>query len=181
MSMAWALEGVGLWLCDQAEWPKKQVAVQFQAMPPAISVDWHISIDDGGVTTAPEGNYYLTETYEIVLGIWKRVTGQFHSDLSGNILLSSDIYRPNAVMLDELERKCIKHLHQNWTMIGELNARYGLPVEGKGDSFRGTLAYQGRTPNQPIGTAVGGDAIAWIGRKLKFRGLMRTQAIGSIG
>lgn len=178
MSMAFVLEGTRDYLRSQNTWTYEQIGIQFQTIPPNTARQWYIGMDDAGVESAIEKNYYLTETFSIEIGIW-REHASIPRDRSGEMQLATDIYIAGIKTLNALERLVIAQLHGIYAVPAAINAQFTLPSIGSGGVFRLPLAYRGRTRNEKLEVADVQDSALWFGRRLLFRGLPRTQYINS--
>lgn len=176
MSMGMALEGVRDWLRDKNGWTNQECGVMFRCVPPNRAGQKFIAIDDGGVETGPANTYGLTEIYNIEIGIWRR-PGHLPKDMLGQAMLPEDLYLPEISTLNDLERRVIFWLHFKKELPPYLNAKYGLPDEGRGDIFQEMLTYRGRTKVETAQPDEGQPGLVFIGRKLRFRGLKRIQKI----
>lgn len=179
MTMAFVVEGVRDYLRDNAPWTKYQCSIQHGAMPPSVATEIHIAIDAGPITTAPENSYYLGETSEIIIGVWKRWK-DVPRDRTGTMLVETDIYRAAVATLHSEERTAVKLLHKSFAAMGAINTQFSLPDASKGDAFQSPLHYMGNSGNETM-VVVDAQEAAFLGRKLRFRGLLRIQYVDSIG
>lgn len=185
MSMALLLEGVRDYLRSQNElpngdqWGRQQVGIQFKSMPPATAGQFFLSLDDGGVDAPSNPSYYLKEIYTITIGVWRRM-GTTPANRRGQQLLADDIYRDQITTLEDLERIAIKQLHEKPVVTQSVNDQFGLPSEALGDRFQGRLYYTGRSTNETTGLPDSPSEV-FIGRKLRFRGMLRVQRIENMG
>lgn len=186
MSMGMALLGTRDYLRTALTWTKDNIGIQHNNLPPNAARNWYVALDDGGVEGTPQGQYYLKEIFSITVGIWRR-PGRLPQDVSGAIMLPDDIYVSGIETLNDLERKIIKKLHNNYALMASINTQFSLPsatVSGDvgGDVFgQEPLIYRGRTKNEVVSIPGTTDAQAWFGRRLNFRGLSRTQYINAMG
>lgn len=171
MSMGMVLESVRDWLRERNSWPQTECGVQLRAVPPNIAGQKYIAIDDDGVDAGPDKNRELSESFGFEVAIWRRPS-HLAPDMTGMVMLTEDRYKPEISTLNDLERRVIKHLHQNWDYLAFLNDKFGLADAGRGDNFILPPVYRGRSK---IDFAMIDQDTAFIGRRMKFRGLKRVQ------
>lgn len=179
MSMGMVLEGVRDWLRDRNEWSITECGVTDDGYPPARAGNFYIAVDEDGVDVGPERTNALTEIYKIEVTVWRR-PGHLPKDFLGNIVLPEDRYLPEIKTLHDLERRVIYHLH-GWrastnTLRNFLNTKFNLPDVGRGDAFITELMSTGRGRKEKHQVD---DGMPFIGRRLRFRGLMRVQKISN--
>ena len=180
MSMGLALEGARDFLRQETGWSANQCGIQHQGIPPATAGDFYVAVDDNGVETGREVNNELREIVGLEISIWRRER-DMPQDMSGLSFLDQHRYKVAATTLENMERLVIKTLHHNWSFRVFINDRFALPSDAVGDVFLGSLTYRGRGRNETVGLPESNDATMFIGRRLRFRGLHRTQKIGSMG
>ena len=138
-----------------------------------------MSIDDDGVTQlAGDSDSYLKERFKLVVGIWRRIS-ETPVDLRGKEMLRDNPYQANATTLSDLERYVIRSLHKSRFVNQRINDEIGQDTEQFGEAhFILPLNYRGRSTNEYF-TPPGMDAKqgTWMGRRLRFSGLDRTQSI----
>lgn len=187
MSMGMALLGTRDYLRTSLTWTLKDIGIQYNNFPPNAAKNWYVAIDDGGVEGTPAKQYYLKEIYTITVGVWRR-PGRVPQDVSGNLMIPDDIYISGIETVNDLERKVIKWLHNNYLLMASINTQFSLPTAtgagagAGGDVFgQEPLIYRGRTKNEFITIPGTNDAQVWFGRRLQFRGLTRTQYVNAMG
>jgi len=182
MSMSTALKALRDWMQTESNitWGNPPIALNkdncfigIDAEPQHVTGKFCIVIDDGGVdTTAPE-NYFHSETYTITIAVWRRITTYAEDRRGQTMLVPNDIYSTYAKSIEQLSRDVITNVHQSYTFLSYLNALVG--TEETGDIYRSPLNYRGRgtTSIMPLD-----DREAFLGRMLRFSGLLRVQRIG---
>jgi len=185
MSMSYALTGTRDWLHDSSAsgitWGDPAIALNkdvcylaWEARPQRIGGAFAICIDDGGTDTTNSDNYYVGETYTMLVGIWRRI-GKYSIDrLAQQMYIPNDLYATNAKSLEDLERDIVTALHQNYAVRAAVNTAYSLPGSGLGDKFLSPWCYKGRGEVEALPFD---DQNAYLGRVLRFTGFMRNQAI----
>lgn len=156
--------------------------VEFGAYPPPTASDWYIAIDFGGESqTAGPQQYFLREEYSLLIGIWRRQT-EVPRDRLGRMNLRSDLYRPQATTIQAMSRSLIKNLHQQFWLPTEINLKLATD-ESYGNKVQSPLIYLGSGANEPytVDSLRTNDVETFIGRRMKFRGLMRSQKIEEMG
>lgn len=186
MSMGMGLHGVRNWLREQFGWKENQCGVQYQCIPPAIGEQYYIALDDAGVETGPEETDALTEILNLEIGVWRRPGGK-PADRLGLLKLPTDLYLNNIYSNTQLERMVIVAtgpvkqsggLHMNWRLPLFINELFKLPNDDEGAGFLGALTFRGYSRFESIGIpGQGNDAVAYYGRRLRFRGLKRIQNV----
>lgn len=182
MSMALVLRFTRDWLREKNGWDHTQCGVQAMAEPPYEAASpFYIGLEDGGVEPGNELTDSLKETLSITIGIWRKPEHLGH-DLAAGLTLPQDQYLLGSLSLYEIERAIIVHksftgsvkngLHGNYQFVQDLNAAYNLPDESLGAGFIGCWKFRGRGGVEPLGRE---DGQAWIGFKLRFRGVWREQ------
>lgn len=184
MSMAMALEYVTEFLIQQNGWTKDQVGVQPDAIPPYNAGPFYIALDDSGTEGGNDETDDLEETLNLTISIWRRPE-HLLNDRKGLMKYPQDKYLIGAWTLHRLERAVVVHksaspvkngLHQNWSLVSGINARYNLPSDEDGASFILPLRYKGRGRMETTGYADDqGTAQVFYGYRLRFRGLKRVQ------
>lgn len=175
MSMAMALQGVRDLLRSTNQWDEKQCGLQENGIPPAICRSFYAGIDETSVTSANESNYYLGEAFAISVHVSRNVAW-IPKDYQGNALLKSDPYLQSILTMDDLERKVILSLHDNWALTNIINDHWNLPNDNLGDVFIGSLSFIGRTKTRDLIAEDGNNGTAFKSRELRFRGLKRNQS-----
>ncbi len=186
MSMGPALEGTRDYLREHANIrnkpgaENKRVTIEFNLFPPPMASNWHIALDDGGIETGNQVNNELVEVLTLMVGIWKR-PGGVAPDRQGNLMLETDLYQRQVSTIEQLERAIIKTLHENHAVDAYINTKFGLPVAGLGDAFGGRWVYRGRQKMESVALPDYQGSPVWIGRRLRFTGLKRTQRVSNMG
>lgn len=156
--------------------------VEFQAYPPPTAGDWYIAMDFAGESqTAGPQQYFLREEYSFLFGIWRRQT-EVPRDRLGRMNLRSDLYRPQATTIQAMSRALIKNLHQQFWLTTEVS----LKIQNNdinGNVPESPLIYLGSNANEQytVDSMRTGDVETFIGRRLKFRGLLRIQTTTEMG
>lgn len=190
MSMALSLQYGAEWLRAKYGFKPNECGVQEETLPPNDAGMFYIGLDDGGVEGGPDNTEALTEVLNWTIGIWKKPEHLQLKDKRGDLQLPRDKYLVGAYTLYDLERRVIVDrsvngrfgFHKNWQFMNGLNERFSLPSESDGDKFYTPMSYRGRGRMEKMGVERGGlpdggvDVQLWIGYRLRFRGLMRTQA-----
>lgn len=190
MSMAFSLQYGAEHLRTKYGWQPNQCGVQFDALPPNDAGQFYIALDDGGVEAGAEDTEALTEVVSWTVGIWRKPEHLFIKDKRGDLHSPIDKYLMGAYTLNDLERMVIIDrpsnkfwgFHKNWKFLQGLNERFSLPHTQDGDKYFTPLVYRGRGRMEMIGLDRGVlgdgsiDVQPWFGYRLRFRGLMRTQA-----
>ncbi len=190
MSMSLALEYTRNWLqglnsstCD-IRWGDGTVKLNkdtcylgWGGRPQHITNQFCIVLDDGGVAATQPENYFQSETYTLLVYVWRR-TGRYSEDRLGQqMYISDDLYTTYAKSLEKLERDIIVNLHNNYTMLTWVNAagQANLPTEANGDAFLNPWNYRGRGENEVFAMD---EENSWLGRSLRFDGFLRIQKQG---
>lgn len=190
MSMAFSLQYGAEWLRTKYGFQANQCGVQYDALPPNDAGMFYIALDDGGIESGPENTAALTETLNWTIGVWRKPEHLFLKDKRCDLQLSIDKYLIGAYTIHDLERKVIVDrpvnklhgFHENMEFLQGLNARFSLPHTQDGDVFFTPLRFRGRGRMEMIGVDRGTlgngevDTQLWFGYRLRYRGLMRTQA-----
>lgn len=186
--MALVIEYTVSWLRLKNNWAINQCGPQVDALPAMDAGPFYVAVDDAGVETGGEDSDYLKEIFTITIGIWRRPEHFSQRDRRGELKLPNDRYISGAYTLADLERLVLVHktvagvatkngLHGNWLFRQALNTNYGLPDATLGAEFTGCLTYRGRSRME--GVAIDNKTVAdpepWLGYRLRFRGLSRTQ------
>lgn len=190
MSMAMALEYITEYCRDTFGWKVNECGVQYDAQPAMDAGQFYVAFDDAGVEGGSDNTDSLKETLNITIGIWRRPS-YLMKDKRGQLKLPHDLYILGAYTLNDLERMLIVHnsansekkgLHNNYGFLSNLNTRYNLPNSEYGASFLTPLNYRGRGRMESIATesGAGTDVQAWLGYRLRLRGLMREQKLRTI-
>jgi len=179
MSMGMALEGTRDYLRTQQSWTYKEIGIQFRNLPPAVAPQAYVALDDGGVSTQRSNDYFLRESLTITIGVWRRMS-EYPKDVSGQLLIPSNIYQPLVKSLEDLERLVIDDLHTAHALTSAINTQFSLPDATLGDKYTGHLSYTGRTTNETLALPESPDVV-FIGRRLRFQGLTRLQPVSGIG
>ena len=176
MSMAVVLQRVRDHLRSALALSADQCGVRVGGHPPASSGELYVAVDELGVECTARD--HLREVYVVEVALWRRV-GQWPDDRAGDALLRDDAYLAGALTLDRLERSVIAALHGNYTDIpAAANAAIGAGSPGGGDVFQLALYYAGRTRTEAWqDRRQSGSPTAWLGRRLKFAGMNRVQAM----
>lgn len=185
MSTGMALEFTRDWLRDKYGWNYTNCGVHFDAVPPLeCASPFYISIDDGGVESDDSDTDSLKEIVSIRVGIWRKPE-HLHQDLRGMMKLPNDLYVFGTKTLEMIERQIVVHksatayekhgLHRNYQFVNALNTRYNLPEELLGDKFKHPFRYRGKGQMEELGMVGKTGVQTWLGWRLRFRGLSRTQ------
>lgn len=179
MSMGMVLEGVCDWLRARNGWGVKECGIADGTFPFAATGQFFVGIDEDGESGGNAETNALTEVFSIEIGVWRR-PGHLPKDMHGQMLVPQDRYLPEIKTLHDLERRVKVFLHHRWELVQALNTKYGLPDSGRGDNFITSLVWQStsRKDAYVAGTSAQ-NAIAFVGRRLKFRGLKRVQKIST--
>ena len=183
MSMGILLDTILDWLPTQDMEFRRGInyGVEFRGSPPPTAKDWYIAFDDGGVVQRgrPE-DHWINEEYSMIVGLWRRQS-EVPMDRVGNMYLESDQYRPQAKSLDQMERQMLRIFHQNWDFLNALNAKLEPRDDAvRGDDFNRVFIYRGRSANETLtlpGEHANRSQDTFIGRRLRFSGIERTQYI----
>jgi len=153
-----------------------QCDVRPDGRPIDVAGDLYVCISEGGVQS--ESRLHLSERHEIEVSIWRRATA-VPTDRQGDLLLPDDQYVANLQTLDDLERAIIAHIHGNDADIRQ--AANALLTSGgaNSDGFSVTLFYAGRGPSETF-TDRPRSSAEWIGRRLRFGGMLRIQPLGAM-
>jgi len=152
-----------------------QCDIRADGSPPGSAAEFYVAIDEFGVKSTARD--HLSEVYEIEIAVWRR-SGQYPADRRGDLTLPDDPYLAGILTLDDLERAVIKQIHANYTDItAAANTAIGAPSEGNGDVFQLALYYAGRGATEVLQHEENKDDSAWFGRRLKFAGMNRVQAV----
>lgn len=184
MSMALALEGIQNWLRDRNGWKPNECGVQYDALPGFDSGQFYVAIDDAGVEAGSPNTNSIKETLSITIGIWKRPE-HLAGMRKGQLKLPLDKYLLGSWTLHQLERQVIIRqlhgLHANYEFMNYLNSINFLPDDLEGAKFNQPLFYGGRGRMDTVAVDAKGlsDPVAWIGYRLRFRGLVREQRLGN--
>lgn len=179
MSMALVLEGAKDFLRGEYGWEINRVTIEFESRPAPTAQQWHVALDDGGVSAGDGRTYMLQEEVSIVVGVWRQF-GATPNDRLGNLVKRTNPYLAQMPSVDKLERQVIAAYHGSFDLVGDLNTRWSLPDDELGSAFESTLVYDGRGGLEKFSHGEVSD-LTWLGRRLRFRGLRRQQNIGSIG
>lgn len=179
------LEGAQDFLRVLNNWKPTECVVAPETMPIATAGQFFVGIDESSVEGGEENTHALKEIFNIEVGIWRRC-GQFPKDRWREQLKTQNIYLPEVATLDTLERQVLTTLHGYGRRSGPslwefINAKFGLPVTGLGDKFNGTLMYRGRNKSEVISLPKEEGGGEFYGRRLRFRGLHRTQTTTNMG
>ena len=151
-----------------------QCDVRPGGMPTAAAGEFYVAVDELGVQSTAQS--HLREQYEIEVSIWRR-TGQYPDDRLSDVVLRDDVYLAGIQTLDDLERSVIKNLHANYTDItAAANTAIDAGAPGKGDIFQLALYYTGRSRSEVLDHNPKENPAPWLGRRLKFTGMIRVQA-----
>jgi len=172
-----ALEGTRDYLQSENSWTDHQCNLQQNAVPPPVAPQFYIALDDGGIEN-DSVEHFLRETYTMVVGVWFRV-GAYPEDARGFMQLKTDLYRATIDTLNSLERKVLQNTHHIWALVTAVNTQFSLPSAGDGDYFQSTWVYQGRSGNE-ITALPDQQGNAYLGRRMRFRGMRRIQLVDSI-
>jgi len=154
---------------------KDACGVQSGGRPPNSAGELYLAVDELGVQSTARA--HLREVYELEIALWRR-GGQYADDRHGDVLLADDPYLAGVRTLDALERDVIRHVHGNYSDItAAANAEIGAGGGEAGDIFQLALYYVGRGRTETIPRPAADRTIDWIGRRLKFLGMTRVQAL----
>lgn len=182
---------MGLVLDAMLEWMPTQwrelsegrnFGVEWEALPPATAGDWYVAIDDGGVSGQGQPqDYYLHEQAQVIIGVWRRQT-ETPRDRIGRLMLRTDKYRPQAQSLEMIERQIVTMLHFGYGLMSKMNTTIQATT-GLGDCVTMPLIYRGRSRNEAVDLPgfKSQEYQTFIGRRLKFSGLDRTQGVEVMG
>lgn len=173
MSIGMVLEATRDWLREKNGWSPAQCGVSDEGYPFEKSGQIYIGIDEDGISAGPPETYALTETFQIEVAVWRR-PGHLPKDMYDQLVVPEDRYLPEVSTLHDLERRVLFWLHHRWPFLTYINAKYGLPDSGRGDKFTEALTYSGSSRKEVYTVREG---VAYMGRRLRFRGLKRTQKI----
>ena len=184
MSMALALEYTCEWLRTKNTWVAQQCGITYNAEPALDAGKFFVGIDDSGVETGDERTDALTEIMNLTIVFWRRPE-HFLKVRRGLIKTNNDPYIVGAYTLHDIERLIIvprlNGLHLNYTFLADLNTYFALPHDDLGASFITPLVYRGRSRMESIILpSTNGDGQAWLGYRLRFRGLQRTQKLRGV-
>lgn len=183
--MSIVLQATETWLRSSCDFDNTQCGIQPRCEPPPIAGQWYVGIDDGGIDqtarhdSTGEFDQYLREVFTVEIGIWRR-PGQFPMDRRRELMKNVSPYLLEQQSIESLERKIIVALHkaQGWRAIANDVAGGGLPLGGRGDVFSLPLGYAGRGKNETLALIrTSNDPDLFFGRRLRFRGATRTQAL----
>lgn len=186
MSMAMVLEGSQDFLRQLYEWKPTECVVAPETLPTASAGPFFIGIDEGSVEGGEENSHKLKEVFNIEIGIWRR-PHNLPKDRWREYLKVQNMYLPEVATLDTLERQVITALHGYGKRNGGpslwefINTKFQLPISGRGDRFNGTLMYKGRGKSEVISLPAEEGGGEFYGRRLRFRGLDRTQSTTQMG
>lgn len=156
--------------------------VEFGAYPPPVASDWYIAMDFAGESqTAGMQQFFIREEYSLLFGIWRRQT-EIPRDRLGRMNLRSDLYRPQATTIQAMSRALIKNLHQKFWLTTEINLKIAAN-DAYGNKVLSPLIYLGSGANEEytVDSMRSNDVETFIGRRMKFRGLMRQQSVEEMG
>jgi hypothetical protein len=152
-----------------------QCDIQPSGSPPEAAGEWYLAIDELGV--ASHSRDHLAEEFSIEVAIWRRL-GQFPADRRGEAMLPESVYLAAMHTLDSLERRVILALHGNFAeVVAGANTEAGAGMSDGGDVYQLALYYQGRDRAETLPNQRSRQQPQWIGRRLKFRGMNRVQAL----
>src|SRR5687768_9998809 len=190
MGMSLALEFMVEWLRDKYDLQSNACGIQPESHPAFDAGRTYISVDDDGVEGGREDTDSLKETLSVTVGIWIR-SEHLMKDRQGAVLKPSERYIEGARTLYDLEKMVKVHqsssgsglltvnnrhgFHGNYAFMSALNSRYALPDPEKGADFKSPLRYRGRGRLEPLALQDGQKVQAWLGFRLRFRGLYREQ------
>lgn len=183
MSISLVLQGVRDYLRAEYQWRPEECGVTPNAEPIPTAGQFFVGIEQSGVETGLESTDSLKETFTVEIGIWRRA-GSRPPDRFGTLHLPSDLYLANAHTLHELQRKVVVSingqggLHKNYRFLTFLNSLFGLPNLDDGPDFTTPLQWLGGQM-RPEGIQAGqnDNGPAFIGYRLRFRGLLREQLL----
>ncbi len=178
-AMSMVLEGTRDYLIDQNSWNINQCDIQFRGVPPAVAGDFFISLDDGGTEAPDEISELLKEIQIIEVAVWRRLGG-VPRNKQGVLFLNTDLYRATVETLSSLERKVMAKVHGQWALRLAINAQFSLPDATLGGEFTSRFAFTGRSRPEAVVIPDAEDDV-YLGRRLRFRGMMRRQYVESIG
>ncbi len=156
--------------------------LEFGALPPPTASDWYLAFDFAGESqTARPEDYFLREEYSITFGIWKRQT-EIPRDRLGRLSLTQDLYRPQALTLHATNRKLVTTFHQKFWLPNYISEKINAS-ESNGNVAISPLIYLGCGANEQytVDSMRSNDVETFIGRRCKFKGLMRIQKIEEMG
>ena len=175
MSMGVILSQVRGHLRDALSLSADQCDVQPGGSPTEAAGEWYLAIDERGVES--DARSHLSEEFEIEISIWRRL-GQFPADRLGETQLHESEYLSAMHTLDTLERQVILKLHGNFESVtSAANTELGAGLPGGGDVFQLALYYEGRGRTETLPRSGSRQQPTWIGRRLRFRGMTRVQAL----
>lgn len=179
MSMGAILKQVRDHLRDAMPLAADQCDIRPDGEPPQSAGELFVAVDELGVTSTARS--YIEEQFEVEVAVWRRA-GQYPADRIGDAQLSDDPYTAGLFTLDDLEREAIRRLHGNFTDVtAAVNTALGTGSGNAGDSFRLALYYEGRGRTEVLPPSRGAQQPAqWLGRRLRFVGMNRIQALDVI-
>jgi hypothetical protein len=175
MSIGMVLEATRDWLRARNSWKFDQCGVCDEGYPFEKSGQLFVGIDEDGVTAGPANTYGLTETFQLSIAVWRR-PGHLPKDMYDQMVIPEDRYLPELSTLHQLERRVMFWLHHRWEFLNYINEKYKLPDAGRGDKFTEALTFAGSSKKEVY---VVREGVAYMGRRLRFRGLKRIQKITS--
>jgi hypothetical protein len=173
MSMGAVLKVVRDHLRNRLSLASGQCDVRPDGRPIDAAGDLYVCISEGGVQS--ESRLHLSERYEIEVSIWRRATAA-PTDRQGDLLLPDDQYLANMTTLDDLERAVIAQVHGNDADIRQAANAVLISGGASGDGFSVTLFYAGRGPSETFADHARAN-VGWIGRRLRFGGMLRVQPL----
>jgi len=175
MSMGAIIEHVRDHLRSALSLAVDQCGVQIGGNPPQRPASFYVAIDE--VCVESDAKEHLREIFEIEIVVWRRL-GTLPSDRRGDAHLRDDPYLATLQTLDDLEQSVILAIHANYTDItAATNTALGTGAPSGGDIFQMALFYQGRKRSELFPKRSDQANAQWLGRRLRFRGMTRVQAI----
>ena len=158
-------------------WSNDQCRVSPNGEPPDAVGQWFVALDEEAVDAGKPEDFFLDETHRIVVWASRRV-GAYPQDRREALLIDEDIHLANIELPHTLERKIVKALHFNFTLMNAVNTELGAPSANDGDIIQTPLFYRGRSKTQ-IETITDGqrEGATWARRALRFGGFQRIQAV----
>ena len=155
-------------------WAGDQCRVTAMGLPPARAGEFFIGIFDGGTAAAKEEGYFLAETFQLEIAVWRRI-GSYASDRQGTVLLEDDPHLGNVCLPSQLASRVQRFVHRNYRLMQAINAAHGSPAEASGSGLQSPFVFQGSRPSQ-VHTPSGGSA-SFAGRVLQFGGALHIDPI----